>query len=138
MSADAVATAEGLAVRDLHVRYGDRHAVRGVSFTVEPGETLALVGESGCGKSSTAHAIARLLPPGASIEQTLDWLMRSVRELENASTEDPIAVADSYSANSTYPVTRQVNVTSPTAANIAAVLASFLADLRKRGVHKST
>jgi oligopeptide/dipeptide ABC transporter ATP-binding protein len=68
MSAATVATAEGLAVRDLHVRYGDRHAVRGISFTVEPGETLALVGESGCGKSSTAHAIARLLPPGASME----------------------------------------------------------------------
>jgi oligopeptide/dipeptide ABC transporter ATP-binding protein len=57
-----------LAVEDLHVRYGERHAVRGVSFTVAPGETLALVGESGCGKSSTAHAIARLLPPGTTQE----------------------------------------------------------------------
>jgi predicted nucleic acid-binding Zn ribbon protein len=54
------------------------------------------------------------------------------------STEDPIAVADSYSANATFTLTRQVNVTSPTAANIAAVFASFLADLRKRGIHKST
>jgi hypothetical protein len=78
------------------------------------------------------------LPPGASTEQTLDWLIRAVREFENASTEDPIAVADSYGANSAFTVTRQVNVTSPTAANIAAVLASFLADLRKRGIHKST
>ena len=78
------------------------------------------------------------LPPGASTEQTLDWLIRAVREFENASTEDPIAVADSYGANATFTSTRQVNVTSPTAANIAAVLASFFADLRKRGVHKST
>ena len=78
------------------------------------------------------------LPPGASTEQTLDWLIRAVREFENASTEDPIAVADSYSANATFAPTRQVNVTSPTAANIAAVLASFFADLRRRGIHKST
>ena len=62
------AVRHSLAVEDLHVRYGDRHAVRGVSFAVAPGETLALVGESGCGKSSTAHAIARLLPPGSTME----------------------------------------------------------------------
>jgi hypothetical protein len=60
----------------------------------------------------------------------------TLREIENAGAED--AVADSYGANSTYPTTRQLNVTSPTASNIAAVLASFLADLRKRGVKKST
>ena len=78
------------------------------------------------------------LPPRAGTEQTLDWLIRAVREFENASTEDPIAVAGSYGANSTYPTTRQLNVTSPTAANIAAVLASFFSDPRKRGVHKSS
>ncbi len=58
----------GLRVEDLHVRYGERHAVQGVSFSVAPGQTLAIVGESGCGKSSTALAVARLLPPGAAIE----------------------------------------------------------------------
>ena len=68
MSAEAVVALEGLAVRDLHVRYGSVHAVRGVSFAVAPGKTLALVGESGCGKSSTALAIARLLPAGATME----------------------------------------------------------------------
>ncbi|MEN3380793.1 MAG: hypothetical protein V7608_837, partial [Hyphomicrobiales bacterium] len=47
-------------------------------------------------------------------------------------------VVDSDSANSTYPITRQVNVTSPTAANTAAVFTSFFGDLRKRGVKKST
>jgi peptide/nickel transport system ATP-binding protein len=67
MSAVA-SSVEGLAVQDLHVAYGDRHAVRGVSFSVAPGETLALVGESGCGKSSTALAIARLLPAGATMQ----------------------------------------------------------------------
>jgi hypothetical protein len=78
------------------------------------------------------------LPPGAGTEQKLDWIIRSLREIENASVEDAIAVADSYSANSTFTPTRQLNVTAPTAANIAAVFASFLGDLRKRGVKKST
>ena len=60
--------AAGLKVEDLHVCYGERHAVQGVSFSVAPGQTLAIVGESGCGKSSTALAVARLLPPGAAIK----------------------------------------------------------------------
>ena len=38
-------------------------AVDGVTLDIRPGETLGLVGESGCGKSVTAHSILRLLPP---------------------------------------------------------------------------
>jgi len=41
------------------------HAVDDVSFTVDKGEMLALVGESGCGKTTTAQTILRLLDPGA-------------------------------------------------------------------------
>ena len=49
-------------------RLGDtwRPAVDGVSFGLDPGETLALVGESGCGKSVTALSIMGLLPPAAT------------------------------------------------------------------------
>jgi len=43
------------------------HAVEGVSFSIRPNETLALVGESGCGKSTTAKALAGLVPYAGSI-----------------------------------------------------------------------
>jgi peptide/nickel transport system ATP-binding protein len=48
---------------DLNLPAGMLHAVRDVSFSVEKGKTLSLVGESGCGKSMIALAIMGLLPP---------------------------------------------------------------------------
>ena len=50
-------------------RDGVVRAVDGVSFTIQPGETLALVGESGCGKSVTSLSILRLIasPPGRTV-----------------------------------------------------------------------
>lgn len=55
-----------LEVRDLHVSFktynGEVKAVRGVTFDPEKGETLAIVGESGCGKSVTSQTIMRLIP----------------------------------------------------------------------------
>src|SRR3712207_6453398 len=50
---------------DLPTAGGPLHAVRDVSLTVGRGETLCLVGESGCGKSMTALGILDLLPHGA-------------------------------------------------------------------------
>jgi len=60
-----------LEVEDLrtHIRLkqGTVHAVDGVSFHVDPGETLGIVGESGCGKTMTALSIMNLLPVGGHI-----------------------------------------------------------------------
>ncbi|MCG7406202.1 ABC transporter ATP-binding protein [Paenibacillus sp. ACRRX] len=63
-----------LEVHDLHVsfhvRAGEVKAVRGVTFHVNPGEAVAIVGESGCGKSVTAQSIMRLLPsPPSKVKQ---------------------------------------------------------------------
>ena len=55
---------EGLA-KLFSTRRGTLKAVDGVSFTLEEGRTLGLVGESGCGKSTTARLILRLLEPTA-------------------------------------------------------------------------
>jgi peptide/nickel transport system ATP-binding protein len=56
-----------LDVRSLEVRFGNQAVVRDLDFTLEAGQTLALVGESGCGKSSTAMALMRLLPKQAKV-----------------------------------------------------------------------
>ena len=60
-----------LEVRNLRTSFftpqGEARAVDGVSFSVEAGRTLGLVGESGCGKTMTALSILRLTPPAARI-----------------------------------------------------------------------
>ncbi|MCT9081069.1 ABC transporter ATP-binding protein [Streptomyces fulvoviolaceus] len=55
-----------LSVRDLRIAFDGIEAVRGLSFDVRPGEVLAIVGESGAGKSLTARALLGMLPPGAT------------------------------------------------------------------------
>jgi peptide/nickel transport system ATP-binding protein len=63
--AEAVLEVEALSV-DIATPRGTLHAVRNVSFAVARGETLAIVGESGCGKSITSLAVMSLLPAAAT------------------------------------------------------------------------
>ncbi len=56
-----------LAIEDLRVDFGAQAAVRGISLTVQRGETHCLVGESGCGKSVSALAVMGLLPRSARL-----------------------------------------------------------------------
>ncbi|MDL4838862.1 ABC transporter ATP-binding protein [Aquibacillus rhizosphaerae] len=88
-----------LNVKDLHVSFktygGEVQAVRGVDFHLEKGETLAIVGESGCGKSVTSNSIMRLIPSppgkitkgsisyrGQDLTQATEKQMRKIRGLD--------------------------------------------------------
>ena len=62
--------ASNLRIR-LQTHRGPADAVRGVSFTLARGETLGLIGESGCGKSITAMALMGLLPEGAEVSGSI-------------------------------------------------------------------
>ncbi|MDL2293296.1 ABC transporter ATP-binding protein [Ruminococcaceae bacterium OttesenSCG-928-D13] len=58
-----------LEVRDLEVYYGAIHAIKGVSFDVDEGEIVTLIGANGAGKTTILHAVSGLLrPKGGSIE----------------------------------------------------------------------
>ncbi|WP_410092203.1 ATP-binding cassette domain-containing protein [Streptomyces sp. uw30] len=60
-----------LSVRDLRIAFDGVEAVRGLSFDVRPREVLAIVGESGAGKSLTARALLGMLPKGATTSGTI-------------------------------------------------------------------
>ena len=69
-----------LEVSDLHVRAGGTPIVDGVDLVVERGEALGLAGESGCGKTTTALALMKLLPGG--LEQSGEMTLRVEGEKE--------------------------------------------------------
>jgi peptide/nickel transport system ATP-binding protein len=97
-----------LEVSDLVVEYGTGdatfRAVDGVSFSVEKGKTLAIVGESGCGKSTIAKSIVRLLTPtsgtiavdGVDISQMSEKALRPFRSRVQMVFQDPYGSLDPH------------------------------------------
>ncbi len=79
MSKDVILDVGNLKV-DIPVSAGLLHPVRGISFSVARGETLCIVGESGCGKSLTSLALMGLLPKTAiRTADKLDFLGQDIR-----------------------------------------------------------
>jgi peptide/nickel transport system ATP-binding protein len=97
-------------VRHYQIRRGSRlfshpatlRAVDGVSFTLQPGRTLGLVGESGCGKTTTARLVLGLLPltkgeirlQGETLPQAGSLRWRELRRVMQMVYQDPLAALD--------------------------------------------
>ncbi|ARO14630.1 oligopeptide transport ATP-binding protein OppD [Ketogulonicigenium robustum] len=83
---------EGLKI-EIQAESGPFTVVRDMNFNVARGETLCIVGESGCGKSMTAYSLMRLLPQGARVTEGVialggeDFLQMGQRAVENARGE---------------------------------------------------
>ena len=83
-------------------KVGVVHAVSGVSFTIAPGETLGLVGESGCGKSTTGRSVLQLIKPtsgsirfeGTELTELSGGDLRRVRRDIQVVFQDPFASLD--------------------------------------------
>ncbi|GBL15890.1 glutathione import ATP-binding protein GsiA [Microcystis aeruginosa NIES-1211] len=81
-----------LEIKDLKIAYptelsSPSWAIDGVSFSIGKGETLGLVGESGCGKSTIGKAILRLLPNHTHVEGEINFEGRSLLSLSNKQLE---------------------------------------------------
>jgi ABC-2 type transport system ATP-binding protein len=63
---------QAIAVRDLHKRFGDTHAVQGVTFDVRQGEVFSLLGPNGAGKTTTISILSCLLQPNGGDAFVLD------------------------------------------------------------------
>src|SRR5512141_944468 len=83
-----------LDVRDLKVEFqtleGTVHALNGVSCSVNPGQTLGIVGESGCGKSVSVLSVMRLIPqpPGRIVSGQVDFAGRDLLRLSGPEMQE--------------------------------------------------
>lgn len=100
ISRAAVSAEALLSIRDLKVHFGDVRAVDGVTIDIKPGETLGLVGESGCGKTTLGRAILRLTEPssGEVFFRNRNLAKLSQRELREERRHLQIIFQDPYSS----------------------------------------
>jgi len=71
-----------LSIRDLSIRYGGKTVVNRISFEIQPGEVLGVIGESGSGKSLTALAALGLLPDAPHISGSLHYRDTDLTQLD--------------------------------------------------------
>ncbi|MEG2036681.1 MAG: ATP-binding cassette domain-containing protein, partial [Ruthenibacterium sp.] len=71
--------AEMLSVKNLVVNYGAINAIKGISFDVQEGEIVTLIGANGAGKTTTLHAISNLLKPA---EGEITFCGQSISHME--------------------------------------------------------
>ena len=95
-------------VRDVNLFYGDFHAVEGVNMTIQPNKVTALIGSSGCGKTTFLRSLNRMheLTPGARAE---GWSARRRGHLRPGSTRSRCA-ADRHGLPAAEPVPDDVDL----------------------------
>jgi hypothetical protein len=76
-------------------------------------------------------------PAGSDTAAFFAWVKACLATIERASREEPARIFDSYSSDLNPTPTREVLVSSPTTQNLAAVLATLIADWRARGVKRT-
>jgi NitT/TauT family transport system ATP-binding protein len=61
-----------ISVKDLRIGYDGQEVIHGITFAVQPGEFVSIVGQSGCGKSSLLHALAGFIPKSGNVQVPSD------------------------------------------------------------------
>lgn len=94
----------GIALTDVHMRYGETEVLKGLSFTANPGETTALVGASGAGKSTVFNLLTRLLDPSAGSVtiggvKTTDMAIEDLRSLYSVVTQEALLFDETLREN---------------------------------------
>ena len=124
----------------LNTARGPARAVRGVNFSLDRGETLGLVGESGCGKSMTALAILGLLPEGARVSGRVGFDGRNLLDLDEKALchvrGDRIGVIGNNPARHPEPLALEQLDEQVAAAILAGAMVDAVGD-RQDGAHRS-
>lgn len=119
---------------DVSFSYGDRPALRNLSFRVEPGQTVAIVGETGAGKTTLTHLVnrindvdsGRILVDGVDVR---DWNLDSLRSQISAIEQDVVLFSRSVAENIAFSLGQQADRAAIVAAAQDAQADEFVREL---------